>query len=104
MEQQPGPDAEPTPEWKRRDVLANALDIELLPGSGWRVESQDDFRAALVRDHRPNRILHLLLSIVTAGLWLVYVWLPIEVFKIGFEKRKVIWVDGAGNLRTGGRR
>lgn len=84
---------------QRRDLLNAALAIEMLPGTGWRIESQTDYRAVLVRGREPNRILHLILTIITVGLWLL-IWLPIEMFKIGFPKRKLVWVDEDGNVRT----
>ena len=44
------------------DALLNYCD------RGYRVVSQTDDQAMLVRGHRPNHILHLLLSVVTLGL------------------------------------
>lgn len=63
-------------------------------GAGRRVESQSDYQAVLVRGHRPNHVLHLILSVVTFGLW-VPVWLGVTVF--GGEKRELLSVDEFGN-------
>jgi hypothetical protein len=62
---------------------------------GWHVESQTDYQVVLVSGHRPNHILHLLLSLITLGLWLP-VWLLLTIF--GGEKRRVITVDERGQV------
>lgn len=62
--------------------------------NGRRVETQSDFQAVLVRGHRPNHVLHLILSLVTFGLW-VPVWLVLTV--AGGEKRELLSVDEFGN-------
>lgn len=56
---------------------------------GWRVESQSEHQAVLVKGHRPNHILHLLLSIFTLGLW-IPVWILVTL--LSREKRKVVTV------------
>ena len=61
---------------------------------GWRVESQSDYQAIMVRGHRPNHILHLILSIITLGIWLI-VWLLVAAW--GGEKRRTLMVDEFGN-------
>ena len=72
---------------KRRGKLASK--VARAVRSGWRVESQDAFQAVLVKGRRTNHILHLLLSIITVGVWLP-VWILLGIF--GGEKRKVIHV------------
>ena len=62
-------------------------DIPKLIRQGWRVESETDYHLVMVRGYRVNHILHLLLCIPTAGLWLI-VWILLLVF--GGEKRRVI--------------
>jgi hypothetical protein len=57
--------------------------------SGYRVESKSDYSAVIVKGRRPNHLLHLVLTILTAGLWL-FVWIGVAVF--GGERRKVIQV------------
>lgn len=62
---------------------------------GYRVESQSPEQAVMVSGHRPNHILHLLLTIVTLGLWLI-VWILLSAF--GGEKRRTITVMADGRL------
>jgi hypothetical protein len=56
---------------------------------GWRVESRSEHQAVMVKGHRPNHILHLILTIITLGVWAI-VWLLLTAF--GGEKRKTITV------------
>jgi hypothetical protein len=92
----PTPEAPTYPEKKgaeaRKALLAQAVANEVR--QGWRVESQTDFQAVMVQGHRPNHLLHLLLTIFTFGLW-GFVW--IAVVAIGGEKREVIAIDEYGN-------
>lgn len=62
-------------------------DIPKLIRQGWRVESETDYHVVLVRGYRVNHILHLLLSLVTVGIW-IPVWILLMIF--GGEKRRVI--------------
>jgi hypothetical protein len=39
---------------------------------GWRLDTQADFAAVLSSGKRLNHILHLLLSIVTFGIWIIF--------------------------------
>jgi hypothetical protein len=48
----------------------------------------------MAKGHRPNHILHLILTLITLGIWLI-VW--ILVVALGGEKRKVVSVDEYGN-------
>src|SRR6266516_3177488 len=97
-------------EWTRRSTMA-ATDTEIatafrgkpaldeaiqtwITRYGYRVESQSDSQAVIVRGHRPNHLLHMLLTILTAGFWGLFVWLPIAIF--GGERRRVLTVDGGG--------
>lgn len=77
----------------REEILAGA--VNTMVRSGYRVESQTSHQAVVVKGHRPNHLLHLILSIVTAGMWL-FVWLAIIIF--GGEKRRVITVDTFGKV------
>jgi hypothetical protein len=54
---------------------------------GWRVESRTDHQAVIVKGHRPNHILHLILTIITLGMWAI-VWILLSIF--GGEKRKTL--------------
>ena len=80
-----------TSEEKRR-VLASAVQNAVV--GGWRVESQTEEQAIMVRGKRPNHILHLLLCLPTVGLWAI-VWIALIV--TGGEKRQIISVDDYGN-------
>lgn len=62
---------------------------------GWRVESQSDYQAVLVKGKPTNHLLHLVLTFLTFGLWL-FVW-PVVVL-INREQRKVLTVDDYGNV------
>ena len=62
-------------------------DIPKLIRQGWRVESETDYHVVMVRGHRVNHILHLMLSLVTVGIW-IPVWILLMIF--GGEKRRVI--------------
>ena len=85
------PVAKKSPE-ERKELLARAVANEIR--QGWRVESQTDYQAVIVRGQRPNHILHLILTIITVGLWGL-VW--IAVVALGGEKRGVIEIDAYGN-------
>ncbi len=61
--------------------------------AGWRIESQSDFQAIVVSGRRVNHVLHLLLSILLIGLWLI-VWLILAI--TGGEKRWLIEVSETG--------
>lgn len=66
--------------------------------TGWRIESQTPIQAVMVRGRRPNHVLHLLLTIVTMGLWLP-VWLVLAL--TSKEQRAVLTaVPGRGVANT----
>jgi len=77
---------------ERKALLAHVISNRV--HEGWRVESQSDYQAVMVRGHRPNHILHLILSIITLGVWLI-VWLLVAAW--GGEKRRTLTVDEYGN-------
>jgi hypothetical protein len=60
--------------------------------NGARVELQDDFSAVLVWGKRPNHILHLLLSIITVGIWII-VWI---LLSFSGERRRIYSIDNYG--------
>jgi len=61
--------------------------------NGATVELQDDFSAVLIWGKRPNHILHLLLSLVTLGFWLI-VWILIAMSS--GETRRLYKIDKYG--------
>jgi hypothetical protein len=63
--------------------------------NGARVELQDDFSAVLIWGRRPNHILHLILSIITGGIWLI-VWLFLS---FSGERRRVYSIDNYGVIK-----
>lgn len=88
------PEARPvlTPE-QRKAKLADRVAI-MVNTEGYRVESQTDYQAVMVKGKPVNNVLHLILTLVTLGLWLL-VWLPLLAF--GGEKRKIVSIDEYGN-------
>ena len=62
---------------------------------GWRVESTLPGQVVMVRGRRPNHILHLLLSVLTLGWWLI-VWLIIAASVK--ETRTVLTVNPDGSV------
>ena len=78
---------------KREEIMQQRL--RELTMRGYRVEAVDGARAVVVTGAPVNHILHLLLAVLTCGLWLP-VWLLIVV--LGGEKRRHLWIDDYGNL------
>ncbi len=72
---------------------ALAQQVANLIAQGRRVESQSDYQAVLVQGQRVNHVLHLILTVVTFGLWGI-VWLGLVV--AGGEKREIVRVDEWG--------
>ena len=77
---------------ERRVILARTLQSQIVQGG--RIESQSDFQAVVVTGQRINHVLHLILTLVTFGLWGI-VWIVMAF--IGGEKRSVVSVDEFGN-------
>lgn len=91
-----GTTAPPLSSDDRKAALARAITAQV--SAGWRVESQSDYQAVLVKGKRPNHILHLLLSVITLFLWAIFVWLPLAIF-MG-ERRRVLYVDEYGAVQV----
>ncbi len=79
---------------ERKQSLAST--VTNMVAQGRRVESQSDFQAVLVRGHRPNHLLHLIVTCFTFGLWAI-VWLVLTF--AGGEKRETVTVDEYGNVQ-----
>lgn len=79
-------------ETKKRN-LAMAIQREV--AAGQRVESQTDLNAILVSGKPINHILHLILTLVTCGVWAI-VWIVLAF--VGGERRIVLNVDDYGNV------
>ncbi len=66
-----------TPE-RRKQILAQGLATRLSRPGQWRVEPQADYYAIVVGGKPVNHVLHLILSLVTFGIWLT-VWVFVSV-------------------------
>lgn len=78
----------------RKEILSDRVSAAIR--KGYRVESQSEYQAVMLKGKRPNHILHLILTIFTGGLWGVFVWLPLSIFK--HEHRMVLFVDQDGHV------
>ena len=76
---------------QRKKMLARAVANRVR--EGWRIESQADHEAVIVRGQRPNHALHLILTLLTVGLWGI-VW--VAVSWLGGEERGVLEIDEYG--------
>jgi hypothetical protein len=64
---------------------------------GWSVESQSDFQAVMVQPGtKVNHLLHLVLSLITLGIWLI-VWALVTLMHKR-TRHEVISVDEFGNM------
>jgi hypothetical protein len=69
--------------------------IANVSAQGYRVESQQDYQAVIVRGKPINHPLHIIVSILTAGIWLIgYAVIAVTEG----EKREIIQVDEWGNV------
>lgn len=78
---------------QRSEILNRA--IIGYTSQGWRVASQSQTQAQLVKGKNHSHLLHLILTLLTVGLWLV-VWIPLALF--GGEKHKLIAVNEYGQM------
>jgi hypothetical protein len=79
---------------RRKQALATAISNEVR--SGWNVQSQSDYQAVMhIPAQKTNHVLHLILTILTLGLWVV-VWIAMVVIHKG-EQHEVVSVDEYGN-------
>ena len=78
---------------ERGDILARAVNGEV--SHGWRVVSQTGSQAQLTKGKHHSHLLHLILTLLTLGVWLL-VWIPLVVF--GGEKSRFISVDEYGQV------
>lgn len=68
---------------------------------GWRVVSQGSAQAQLAKGKPTSHVLHLLLTIITLGLWAI-VWILVSAF--GGERHLFLSVDDRGQVQTTRRR
>jgi hypothetical protein len=69
-----------TPEHASPAVAKEPLpeQIQRLVINGWRVESQTDQMALMVKGRRPEHILHFVLTMLTFGFWAI-VWIFLAI-------------------------
>jgi hypothetical protein len=72
--------------------LAQAIARQI--AQGYRVESQSDFQAVVVKGKRPSHLLHLVLTIITLGLWAI-VWIVLSLTM--HVHRRLVTVNEVGN-------
>jgi hypothetical protein len=77
----------------RKATLDRAL--QRLGAEGWRIETRSDFQATIAKGNRINNTLHLILTIITVGIWGI-VWIILAI--VGGIKRRMITVDEYGNI------
>ena len=78
----------------RKELLAQSLANQLSQSGQWRVESQTDHYAIVVGGKPVNHILHLILTLLTLGVWII-VWILAVI--AGGETRFKISIDEYGN-------
>lgn len=81
-----------TPE-QRKSALAQM--IANISAQGYRVESQQDFQAIIVKGKPINHPLHIIVSLLTLGFWLIGYAV---IAATGGEKREMLQVDEWGNV------
>jgi hypothetical protein len=82
---------------KSADERKAALDRTLASrgAQGWRIENRSDFQATIATGKPVHHVLHLILTILTAGLWAI-VWIIVAI--TGGIKRHLITIDEYGNI------
>lgn len=76
-----------------KQKLAEAIGREAR--GGWHVESQSDTQATLVKGKPTNHVLHVILCIITLGLW-IPVWVAVVIF--AGEKHELLTVQPGGQV------
>jgi len=77
---------------EKANKLALAISTEVT--KGWRVESQSQIQAVLVKGKPINNTLHIVFSVLTLGVWLL-IYVPILL--VNRRQTKIIRVDEFGN-------
>lgn len=60
-------------------LVALEVEVTRLTAAGWRIEERNEGSVTLTRGRKINHILHLLLSVVTLGVWM-FVWATLIAF------------------------
>lgn len=80
---------------ERKAILAQQ--IQMAVARGGRIQSQSDNMVVIVHGKPVNHMLHLFLTLITSGIWLIG-WIIVAMK--GGEKREMITVDEFGNVLT----
>jgi hypothetical protein len=80
---------------ERKSRISLAVRQEV--AAGGRVESQTDYAAIVRYDKRVNHVLHLILTLVTAGLWAI-VWIIMAIVAASGRKTVSLTVDEYGQV------
>ena len=78
---------------ERREILDRSL--QLWGAKGYRIENRSEFQATISKGKEIQHVLHIVLTVLTAGLWL-FVYLPLWL--LTGIKREMITVDEYGNV------
>lgn len=80
----------------RKAALARAVGNEVR--NGWHVQSQTDYQAVMLKPGtKVNHLLHLILTLITLGVWAI-VWILVTLTHKR-EHQKVISVDAYGHVQ-----
>jgi hypothetical protein len=84
---------------QRRGMLQQSVPTALQQlGKGWTVQTQTDTSIVFARPGRaPNHVVHLILSLCTAGLWLI-VWFFVAVKGQAPDERQALTIDEHGQF------
>lgn len=77
----------------RKAALDNA--VAGYARQGWRMEARGEYQATIAKGKNHSHLLHLVLTIITLGVWLL-VWIPLALF--GGLKQRLLSVDDAGRV------
>jgi zinc-ribbon domain len=84
------------PDSVRKSLLGQAIQQEVLAGG--RIEAQTEFNAVLrFGGKRVNHILHLLLTLITFGLWVV-VWISLAISSATSKYAVTLTIDEYGDI------
>lgn len=80
---------------QRKAKLATAIQNEVVKGG--RVETQGDYNAVIRYDKSVNHVLHLILTLITLGVW-SFVWLALVIIAAVARKTITLTVDEFGHV------
>lgn len=85
------PGSRKTPE-QRKGMLDSALN--LYGAKGFRIENRSDFQATVSKGKETRHVLHIVLTLITFGFWLI-VYIPLWL--LTGIRRRMVSVDDYGN-------